>query len=77
MVPKATTRGLSDDGGVVKVVVALMPVPLVGEKGEGEESEAEAEEGGVVDALGGAFMLGWGRRICDGGRGMGTRADAL
>lgn len=61
----------------MNVVVALIPVPFVGEKGEGEDRDADAEEGGVVDALGGAFMLGWGRRICDGGRGMGTRADAL
>lgn len=60
----------------MNVVVALMPMPLVGENGDGEESEADAEEGGVVDALGGAFRLGCGRRICDGGRGMGTRADA-
>lgn len=72
-----TTRGLSEEGGVVKVVVALIPVPLVGENGDGEEREAEAEEGGVVDALGGAFMFGWGRRICDGGRGMGTRAETI
>lgn len=72
-----TTRGLSEDGGVVNVVVALMPMPLVGEKGDGEERDAEAEEGGVVDALGGAFRLGCGRRICDGGRGIGTRAETV
>jgi len=70
------TRGLSDDGGVVKAVLALVPIPLVGENGDGEERDAEAEDGGVVDVLAAGFMLGCGRLICDGGRGIGTRAEA-
>lgn len=47
-----------------------------GEKGKGEEPESEADDGGVVDVLEVAVVCE-GRCTCDGGRGMGTRAECV
>ena len=59
----------------MKLVVLLMPTPG-GEngKGEGKEADADDDDGGVVDV-----DVKWvcGRRICEGGRGMGTRAETV
>lgn len=41
-----------DEGGVVKPVVLLMPIPPEGGEngnGEGKEADADEDEGGVVD----------------------------
>jgi len=57
----------------VNAVVALVPVPFGGENGKGDATDADDDEGGVVDVLGGTGTCG--RLICDGGRGMGTRAE--
>lgn len=55
--------------GVVALVALLSPTS--GEKMGGEGNDAE-EDGGVTDGLTGAWD---GRCICEGGRGIGTRAE--
>lgn len=60
------------DPGVVALVTLLRPAS--GEKMGGEGNDVEEDDGGVVDGLRGACD---GRWICEGGRGIGTRAECV
>ena len=66
----------SDDAGVVMFVTLLVEISG-GENGYCEERDAEADEddGGVVDGGVSRAAVYDGRWICEGGRGMSTRAD--